>query len=211
MNLYRYVTEDNRVKKQNYMYSSYHGIDFIKEYRSVRLQSIDKIKGYILKNSSCDAPVQQDLFFSMKGDIYRSENENNNIIFLLEEVIAQIQENGFSSLSKKFIDRINLLIKSFEVRKRIYDRYDNSFVPVNGANFLDVLPYALFGFLLGLICMETMNLKYLNTYLKVNDTLISIIEKMDLHHLKLAHYSLCTEVLVVDKLLEQKNIGIKGL
>lgn len=73
---------------------------------------------------------------------------------------------------------VNAYTKSFEVRKRIYTNYDNNFKPSDDAGFEDYDNYLLFAECLLLVYRQTGCLKYFNCLLKVDDTLLSVWEKL---------------------------------
>ena len=90
--LYKYITENNLIDKQNYMYSEYGGSDFLNEYRQIRERGIAG-----LKNQE-----------SWKEKIHVSYDE-----------LCQIRkwcQGGKAGEAKEAFD---LYLKAFEVRKRL--------------------------------------------------------------------------------------------
>ncbi len=76
---------------------------------------------------------------------------------------------------------LDKLVQSFEVRKRVYDRTDLLWKPVdkNAGGYKTVENYILFGEILVQAYLMTKNLKYFNCLLKLDDTLISMKSRLD--------------------------------
>ncbi len=141
---YRYVTENNLNHRQDYMYSTYQGQTFLDTYFNNR-------RNYIKQWHSCD------LSFS-------------------EEEVREVSETErkLKELSAQNIELANRFVKSFEVRKKLYDRYDwETWRPAQNAKYDNLELYLLLGEKLIMIYKKTGNLKFLNCLLKVNDTLLS--------------------------------------
>lgn len=68
----------------------------------------------------------------------------------------------------------NQILKSFEVRKRIYGAYDEKYKPVDEQDYKNYQLYLDFASLMAGMYEKSKNLKYLNALLKVDDTLLSI-------------------------------------
>jgi len=110
-----------------------------------------------------------------------------------------------SQLVKMWMDR---LAQRFEVTKKIYERYKPGFRKGGGKSNCLIL-YALFAMILSIYYYENTNLKYLNTLLKVNDILISVIDELtgDYPTIFMAYLSTSCEVCFVGKLVKGKEIG----
>ena len=152
--LYKYITENNLYEKQNYMYSEYEGIDFLRKYTASR-------KSYL-------NTVQQS--FENEGAILtRCKTEEE-----LKEILSVLKAG---ETDYKIIVKLNMLIKSFEIRKRIYTEYDERWKPIEGAGFEEYGLYLLFADCLIYAYKEIKNLKYLSCLMKVNDTILSLSDK----------------------------------
>lgn len=154
---YKYIANNNLYEKQTYMYSEYKGMDFLKEYldsRKVCLNSQENPgEDVLVQYETLNNPVQQDLL-----------------------KIVQKLNNG--NCSKELMTYVNAYTKSFEVRKRLYSCYDDNWKPTTDAGFEDYESYLLFAECLLLAYRHTECLKYFSCLLKVDDTLLSIQEKL---------------------------------
>ena len=100
---------------------------------------------------------------------------------------------------------IDKFLKKFEIRKKIFLYYDYKFNKV-GDEFKEIQNYILLSFMCLIRYQVTSDLKYLNTFLKLNDTICSvknlIINRIDI---SLFHYLLTSEIKYVSKLLDEMD------
>lgn len=96
-----------------------------------------------------------------------------------------VQENDFSGYGvlERILKEIEspeesrmllLLLKRFEVTKRIYLRYKPDLRPVDSSEFRDLSLYLRWAEILGLAYEKFGHLFYLNAFIKVLDTLVSV-------------------------------------
>ena len=116
-------------------------------------------KGLIDSSKYKPEPIES---FKVK-DVFFTENLLSAIIFC--------QFNGSNrSLVKYFLE---LLIRSFEVQKKVYEKYSNGVINGNGASNI-VYIYWLFSLSLSIFYIQNKDIKYLNTLLKISDLLCSL-------------------------------------
>ena len=154
---YKYITENNLYEKQTYMYSVYRGETFIKEYVESRKGCAGDEKKGVEDEKLVDAistPVREDL----------------------EELYEMLQMGEYND---EVIRRVNGYVKSFEVRKRIYSAYNSDWRPVAVAEFEDYESYLLFAECLLYMYQHTKCLKYFSCLLKVDDTLLSVENRLN--------------------------------
>lgn len=153
---YKYITENNLYEKQNYMYSEYRGIDFLRDYVDIR-------HNYAPNNTFGDDTLSVDCFPKARSDLK----------MLLKYLID-------GRMEQEIKDLLNDYTKSFEVRKRIYVKYEEgNFKPEQLAGFEEYDNYLAFAECLFLAYIETRKLKYFNCLLKVDDTLLSVYDKLN--------------------------------
>ena len=91
------------------------------------------------------------------------------LVYLLKDKHVNKQEHSKT---------LNLLIKRFEVSKKLFKSYDIIEVKKNNREYDDILSYPLFSLVLQKFFLETNNDKqkmiYLNSILKLNDILSSV-------------------------------------
>jgi hypothetical protein len=134
------------------MYSKYGGIDFLKAYAESR-----KIKVS---------------FDGLREFLNDKEFQSKTYCQL-----GQIYEDLSNDADKSDLSRLNGFVKSFEVRKRLYDRY-HDWKPSEGASFENYENYLIFSDCLLEAYSATRNLKYFSCVLKVDDTLLSLQDKL---------------------------------
>ena len=150
---YEYVTENNLYEKQTYMYSEYRGMDFLRDYLASRCS-------YVNEGRSTDE------------DVLSCGGTSDDVVWReLADILRKLKTGDYSI---ETINIVNAYTKSFEVRKRIYSRYDNYWKPVEGAGFENYQSYLLFADCLLHMYQHTKCLKYFSCLLKVNDTLLSV-------------------------------------
>ncbi len=145
---YVYVTDNNLEDKQKYNYSQYGGEEFLDAYITSRENAIKSIE-------ACYCIHQT---YTELKEI--SENFNDDEIVTLE--IKELMDS---------------YVKNFEVRKRLYQAYDEYWKPVSD-KYEDFNCYILFAKTLEQMYEKTKNLKYLSCLMKVDDTLISLVHVM---------------------------------
>lgn len=147
---YKYITEDNLVNKQNYMYSEYGGQEFLDAYILSRKSIIEKeqIFRYAEHNT-----------YQELSDIKEALNKNEKIDGFLKQ-------------------QIDAYVKTFEVRKRLYAGYDEHWKPVVD-NYRIYSNYLILCQILLLMWQKTKCTKYVSCLLKVTDSLISVIDEMN--------------------------------
>lgn len=187
---YKYVAENNLYDKQTYMYSQYNGIQFLKEYLDMRqeyLKKYESLKKYTAENDE------------------RMANETNAMCDLLN-IIKKLKSG---KLDKASIDLINAYTKSFEVRKRIYQEYDSDWKPTGSKNFEDYEIYLTFAECLALSYEHTQCLKYFNCLLKVDDTLLSVSDQMDLRLKENLYQTIKKELAIFYQIAEKNGISLE--
>ncbi len=156
---YTYITETNLENRQDYMYSVYHGTKFLHAYRKTREVFLECV-GNKAGNE-----------FSLV-ETHESNETNKRLMVLAKNLVS----GKWSDEEKKESD---FFVKAFELRKRLYCAYQEaSLRPVEEAGYDCVVNYILLSFCTYHSYLQTKSLKYLNTMLKVNDTLLSLAEKL---------------------------------
>jgi hypothetical protein len=123
------------------------------------------------------------------------------LISLFSSILGDLE---YSPLGKMWMDE---LVQRFEVTKKIYEVYKPGFRKGEGKSDCFIL-YALFAMVLSIYYYKNKNLKYLNVLLKINDTLISVIDKLtdDYPAIFMAYLATLCEVSFVGKLAKSKGI-----
>lgn len=149
---YKYITEDNLENRQDYMYSEFAGIDFIKAYMESR-------QGYLT------------------GVAYFDENGENRIHNTREDLLKLkgIMNSGSFEDGKEMLDGY---VKRFEVSKRLFSEYTDKWKTTDNASYNRLDLYIL----LSECCLRAYEMsgctKYFSCSLKINDTLLSVKRNM---------------------------------
>lgn len=151
---YKYITDNNLYNKQTYMYSDYEGLLFIRKY-------LDSRKSYLEQHKSAGESISE-------KDISPTQRNLRRLLYNLD----------CGEYDEKTIGTVNQYVKSFEVRKRIYTGYDSDWKPLENAGFEDYACYLLLADCLIFVYCRTNCLKYFSCLLKLNDTLLSVQNKL---------------------------------
>ena len=198
---YNYSDGDLLETPQKYQMTEFEGIKFLQDYFSSRKQFIK-----FFSNQSNNT-------FNLKSFIAKSQKKypiskiseitstNQLILFLLDNKIS-------NNLDIQMKSKLDFLLKKFEIKKRIYESYDN-----HGKELSYKYDYLQNYLLLSILCLlefcEISDLRYLNTALKINDTICSQKEKIISNDDKsLSNISLELEMEAIFKLLENKGIRL---
>ena len=107
----------------------------------------------------------------MNSNIYKNDKE-----LILKEFLTYLyNSNNFELKNQKNI--IEILIKRFEVSKKLYLTYDLERIRKNSLEFDELLNYSLFSLVLQKYYFNVKNqqkLVFLNTIIKLNDIITSI-------------------------------------
>lgn len=181
---YPYIREDALKNKVTYSYSIYKGRDFMRKWKESRSQFINNSNSEII---GIDVFECFDNLNQTRATVFGTNLLLNNWIFSLRE-------------GKPPYESINLLLKRFEVTKRIYCEYDNDFRPIDKTDYNVITNYLKFGCVLVLCYQITSKLQYLNTLLKVNDIMCGLTHKMSLHEQVLFKWNLVHEIKFIESL-----------
>lgn len=186
---YKYVTGNNLFDKQNYMYSEYNGRAFLQEYMDLRLNYLDlmnELQPYVNENQY------------IHGETY----------YALKKLLDEIKIGDFNNEIKRQID---MFVKAFEVRKRLYNQYDLNWKPIENTGFEDYDNYMMLANISSFIYEKTKCLKYYSCMLKVDDTLLSVAraDKFTLEQIENMKILLMKEIEIFQKLSMEQGISVE--
>ena len=173
--LYIYRDTDAPSSKINYSYSEFHGTQFLESWRTNRKK-----------------------FTSLTDNQFEVQFENR---CQTETTFEKWYANDFTLYPENYSSLL-LLVKRFEVTKKIYDSYDCQFRPTSNSNYMNVRLYAQFGLVLIKAYNNTGFLPLLNALLKSNDILISLQTELDNFTTRLACHTIKEEIIAVDQLIK---------
>ena len=130
-----------------------------------------------------------------------SRKKNNTTIFELRRILLHIIKNNKET---KINAKFEMYLKKFEINKRLYDKYDDN--EKNSTRYDIIENYILLSVISILKFKKTENLKFLNTALKLNDTICSEFRNMIKEdYNKLFKFSLESEMSIITRFM--KKIG----
>ena len=200
---YQYIQNDLLTTPQKYQMSSYEGPGFLTSYQFSRRKIISELK-------------KMPDFISYSDNLFSSQHVSDACMIikknkfstneLYRSIVIELINN---TRNIQVIPIIDKFLKKFEIRKKIFLHYDDEFNKV-GDEFKEIQNYILLSFMCLIRYQVTSDLKYLNTFLKLNDMICSvknlIVNKTDI---SLFHYLLTSEMKCILKLLDELDIWLE--
>ena len=166
-----YTYSDGNLLKnpQKYQMTPFLDKNFLNDYQRTRINYLEKISKF--EKIELEKIIHNINQKDMQDD--RSSKFNSVTSIMLFDVLTALindENNNF--------DIIDKFIKKFETKKLIFSKYDDNLQPISN-EYSEIRNYLL----LATICVfkfkNSKNLKYLNTLLKINDTICSQINSID--------------------------------
>ena len=199
--MYSYISKNLLESTQDYHMSKYVGPEFLESYKESRTKKIEMIqKENLLENYES---VLKNILEKPNSSNFQFNEENYETENLLSFLYVALKTGKNNETNEKIL---NQLIKKFEIKKLLCLRYDSDLKEIS-SDYTKLSNYML----LSLCCLlkyeKTKNLKFLNTALKLNDTISSqSIESNDVFEKSLFCFVLQKELYYVDTLCKLKGI-----
>ena len=190
---YQYSKESLLENPQTYQFTKFEGNEFLQRYVNSRKKIILKLGSSRYSDADIEKVIEQE-----QND---SRNKNNTTIFELRRILLHIIKNNKDT---KINAKFEIYLKKFEINKRLYDKYDDN--EKNSTRYDIIENYILLSVISILKFKKTENLKFLNTALKLNDTICSEFRNMIKEdYNKLFKFSLESEMSIITRFM--KKIG----
>ena len=194
---YSYTNTDLFEFPQKYQMTPFEGKEFLSSYEKTRQKILDKIKNNQTVNSLSHTLklLQKQFLIDIKSDqkIFVTSNQLSSILLRLQHQKETQQETKF----------IMALLKKFEIKKRIFSEYDHE-LKENSTDFKILTNYILLAAICAKKFQDNSNPKFLNTLLKLNDTICSQIDSInDVNNLSLIYYIINLELEYIHDLIRK--------
>ena len=194
---YSYTKADLLEFPQKYQMTPFEGREFLSSYEKNRQKILDKIKNNQTVNSLSHTLklLQKQFLIDIKSDqkIFVTSNQLSSILLRLQHQKETQQETKF----------IMALLKKFEIKKRIFSEYDHE-LKENSTDFKILTNYILLAAICAKKFQDNSNPKFLNTLLKLNDTICSQIDSInDVNNLSLIYYIINLELEYIRDLIRK--------
>lgn len=204
--------------KNGYWYTESDLLENPEKYQKSPFLGLEFMINYLNKRNSVITHLQESQKFKKKAEnseyidnikIKFSEIITKEEIHLEKLLKAIINEKKLQSKDKQLDELIDIFLKKFEVKKRLYILYDNNFQDKT-KNFKKLINYILLAHLCIIRYHETLNLKFLNTLLKINDTICSQLNYIkNSTEKKLLVESLKDEIEIIKNLCNKKGVELE--
>lgn len=202
--LYPYTETNLLENPQKYQMSPYLGKNFLIIFfksRENQLKVLEKTGKNFLELDEIIKQLSINYSKNTLDDFLQTNIETEEILSLLLIKFSNAIDNGITKILNEFI-------KKFEVKKRLYSSYDRNFKE-SSSLYSNLRNYILLSTLCMLAYKKNNNLKYLNTSLKLNDTICSQINKLKTNLEKsLFYHILKIELHNIDSLCNTKKVGL---
>ena len=188
---YKYNQGDLLNNPQNYNFTEFGNWDFLNAFK--------KSRNKFSRDSDMSSDLLQNFFKLLIPNLDIDNNLHDKIEtdkYLKIILIDIFQKNLFN------YNHIDIFVKKFELTKKLFEKYNEKFIPIS-KNCFNLINYILLSFICLLCYKQEKNLKYLNTSLKLNDTLTNQISKNH-KYLIFLEYLIKIELNFIDKLIEEK-------
>jgi len=191
---YTYSKGDLLETSQKYQMSPFHGTDFLNSYKIDRETILNQLDSKITKKITLSQLIKT----LLPSEKFLS---NTSITKFTTEIILStfLNKSQLTSNDKVILSK---LVKSFEIKKKIFTEYDfnkNTF----SIDYKNLRNYILFSLLCGKEFKNSRNLKYLNTVLKLNDIISSkVFQISENSNSLLAFYAISLELSSINTIKE---------
>jgi len=171
--LYPYTETNLLENPQKYQMSPYLGKNFLINFfksRENQLKVLEKTGKIFLELDEVIKQLSINYSKNTLDDFLQTNIETEEILSLLLIKFSNAIDNDITKILNEFI-------KKFEVKKILYSSYDKNFKE-SSSLYSNLRNYILLSTLCMLAYKKNKNLKYLNTSLKLNDTVCSQINKL---------------------------------
>jgi hypothetical protein len=202
--LYPYTETNLLENPQKYQMSAYLGKNFLINFfksRKNQLKVLEKTGKNFLELDEVIKQLSINYSKNTLDDFLKTNIET-------EEILSLLLINFLNPIDNDITKILNEFIKKFEIKKRLYSSYDGNFKE-SSSLYSNLRNYLILSTLCMLAYKKNKNLKYLNTSLKLNDTICSQINKLQINLEKsLFYHILKIELQNVDSLCNSKKVGL---
>lgn len=151
---YDYASGDLLENRNTYFYTKFHGKAFLTAWHRQREQALAEKKAI---------------------DTAASDLDSSPTMHMIEVLHQKLSEHH---TGHQTIQTLNRLVQRFEVSKRLHSRYNFNWRPVDATDYKKWTRYVRFAEVLNLAYAITLSLPYLNTLLKIMDTLTAAYQQL---------------------------------
>ena len=162
---YTYASGNLLDNRNTYIYTKYHGDQFIMDWRQNRDAALAQLPAPITSPEASHVRALEEI---VTDNVY-------NTAEIMEALYANVSQHDLDQLSYRLLAE---LVKRFEVTKRIHNNYSSDWQAIDKAAYNSLRLYVRYGELMQAAYEFTKRLEYLNVFLKVLDTLVALLGKL---------------------------------
>ena len=204
MTEYKYTKGDLVNNPNTYFYTDFKGIDFLTQWMANRDQVLESIAIEEMSDHGGNG-------YNIISLNEISKDFQNGDPILTKKLLISIRHELKSvegSIDETLEQWLDVLVKKFEVTKRVHEAYGKGFLAVDKSKNRDFDLYIFLAEIFSLAYRKTKSLIFLNALLKINDTLCSIHEGLIERQLKRVKKILIDERRVVVDLADKLGVEL---
>lgn len=209
---YKFTKKNLLDSPENYMYSEFKGTNFLNSYILNRQSKINKFSNNNINNlKKIKEHYEANLMCLCKDNYIKLSEfdicEMGEIDQILNTLLHGLLKKRSSK--KKIILITNIICQKFEISKKLKNNYSNK-VKISYVSDKRLSIYIKFSAVLCLVYNNTQNIRYLNTYLKVNDLILSSAKLKNLSKLFLKNmtFLLIKELEFINILINDHRVNL---
>jgi hypothetical protein len=200
---YTYSKVNSFIHPQKYQMTEFLGEEFLFSYKNSRLHILNHLENNFKILS------MKKLILELKNILSKYDKNLDSKVIIstpnLLQIFITVLKNPLSQSEKNYIDKF---LKKFEIKKKIFNSYDENFMVIDDT-YDNLLNYLLLSGICELVYKENSNLKFINCSLKINDLICSQISKIDsLIPASLLNIILKFELQYIEFLIKKKKIDL---
>jgi hypothetical protein len=160
-------------ERNTYFYTKYEGFPFLQAWQENRQEIIARWEGETSPPQKINKTNINDIIQGLEHGVEVKTFD------LFGALYGSLLSKDFAMHNKTF-ELINIIVRKFEVTKRIHKTYSKEFKAVDKEDYRDLEIYICAAEIFVASYSISRNLAYLNVLLKCNDTLCAMEEKLDL-------------------------------
>ena len=200
--MYKYDKKELLKTPEFYQMTTFEGTNFLSNYVTSRNEIISMISSEktITQFSEIENLFTTQFKVLNKKELFLKDILTNDLfIFLLNSVMK-------STLVDDIKEIVDLFLKKFEITKKFFTTYNLENKTTSGIHD-NIDNYIIFSIICLKIYLDTKNLKYLNTCLKLNDILASKMRYEKNHDLSfLINFIIKNEIEIIKKLSKENDV-----
>ncbi len=169
---YSYTSRDLISDRENYMYSDFCGVEFMRSFVDCRIECVLDTDYFSRTTAELISDLRHQIADLVNFSKSKENDQNFNQIKTIEKIFF-IAKLIYNEKYKDAFFHLEQIIHRFEVSKKLFEFYTKEFSNGSGSE-RNYWIYLWFGLFLAYAYFKTEDFQYLSSLLKLNDIMISV-------------------------------------